>query len=60
MQGDALEAPVSFNTRALHTPLPWDAERWSVISYSAGGLLHCTPTWRQHHVDLGFRVPNVP
>ena len=25
------------NTRALHAPLPWEGERWSVIFYSAGG-----------------------
>ena len=48
------QAPVLFNTRALHAPLPWEGERWSVIFYSAGGLLHCTPTWRQQLVDLGF------
>ena len=30
-------APVLFNTRALHAPLPWEGERWSVIFYSAGG-----------------------
>ena len=53
------QAPVLFNTRALHAPLPWEGERWSVIFYSAEGLLHCTPTWRQHLVDLGFRLPNV-
>ena len=50
---------VLFNTRALHAPLPWEGERWSVIFYSAGGLLHCTPMWRQQLVDLGFRLPNV-
>ena len=54
-----LEAPVLFNTRALHAPLPWEGERWSVIFCSAGGLLHCTRTRRQQLVDLGFRVPNV-
>ena len=53
------QAPVLFNTRALHAPSPWEGERWSVIFYSARGLLHCTPTWRQRLVDLGFRVPNV-
>ena len=53
------EAPVLFNTRALHAPLPWEGDRWSVIFYSVGGLLHCTPTWRQQLVDLGFRLPNV-
>ena len=37
------DAPVSFNTRALHAPLPWEVGRWSVIFYSAGGFLHCTP-----------------
>ena len=31
------QAPVLFNTRALHAPLPWVGERWSVIFYSAGG-----------------------
>ena len=31
------EAPVLFNTRALHDPLPWEGERWSVIFYSARG-----------------------
>ena len=31
------QAPVLFNTRALHAPLPWEGERWSVIFYSAGG-----------------------
>ena len=25
------QAPVLFNTRALHAPLPWEGERWSVI-----------------------------
>ena len=34
------QAPVLFNTGALHAPLPWEVERWSVIFYSAGGLLH--------------------
>ena len=53
------QAPVWFNTRALHAPLPWEGERWSVIFYSAGRLLHCTPTWRQQLVDLSCRVPNV-
>ena len=41
------EAAVSLNYRALHAPLPWEGEQRSVIFYSAGGLLHCTPTWRQ-------------
>ena len=54
-----LEAPVLFNTRALHAPVPWEGERLSVICYSAGGLLHCTPTWPRQLVDLGFRLPNV-
>ena len=53
------EAPLLFNTRALHAPLPCEGERWSVIFYSTAGLLHCTPTPRQQLVDLGFRVPNV-
>ena len=53
------QAPVLFNTRALHAPLPWEGERWSVIFYSAGGVLHCTPLWRQQLVSMGFRVPNA-
>ena len=53
------QAPLLFNTGALHAPLPWDGERWSGIFHSEGGLLHCTPAWRQQLVDLGFRVPNV-
>ena len=53
------QAPVLFNTRALHAPLPWEGERWSVIFYSAGGVLHCTPVWRQQLVSMGFRVPNA-
>ena len=53
------EAPVLFNTRAFHAPLPWEGEPWSVIFYGARGLLHCTHTWRQQPVDLGFRLPNV-
>ena len=53
------EAPVLFNTWALHAPLPWEGEPWSVIIYSAGGLLLCTRTWRQQFVDLDFRLPNV-
>ena len=53
------QAPVLFNTRALHVPLPWEGERWIVMFYSAGGLLHCTPTWRQQLVELRFRPPNV-
>ena len=53
------QAPVLFNTGALHAPLPWEGERWSVIFYSEGWLLHRTPTWRQQLVGLGFRVPNV-
>ena len=36
------QAPVLFNTRALHAPLPWGGERWSVIFYSAGGGGCCT------------------
>ena len=40
------QAPVLFNTWALHAPLPWEGERWSGIFYSAGWLLHGTPTWR--------------
>ena len=53
------QAPVLFNTRALHAPLPWEGERWSVIFYNAGGVLHCTPLWRQQLVAMGFRVPNA-
>ena len=53
------QAPVVFNTRALHAPLPWKGERWSVSFYSAGSLLHCTPTWRRQFVDLGLRLPSV-
>ena len=53
------QAPVLFNTRALHAPLPWEGERWSVIFYSAGGVLHCTPVWRQQLVSMGFRLPNA-
>ena len=34
-------------------------ERWSVIFYSAGGVLHCTPVWRQQLLSMGFRVPNA-
>ena len=50
------QAPVLFNTRALHAPLPREGERWSVIFYSAGGVLHCTPVWRQQLLSMGFRV----
>ena len=39
--------------------MPWEGERWSVIFYSAGGVLHCTPLWRQQLVSMGFRVPNA-
>ena len=54
------QATVLSNTRALHAPLPWEGERWSVIFYSAGGgVLHCTPLWRQELVSMGFRVPNA-
>ena len=53
------QAGVLFNTRALHAPLPWEGERWSVIFYSAGGVLHCTPVWRQQLVSMGFGVPNA-
>ena len=53
------QAPVLFNTRTLHAPLPWEGERWSVIFYSARGVLYCTPTWRQQLVAMGFRVPNA-
>ena len=53
------QAPVLFNTRALHAPSPWEGERWSVIFYSARGVLHCTPTWRQQPLHVGFRVPNL-
>ena len=52
-------APLLFNTRALHAPLQWEGQRWSVIFYSARGLPHCTPTWRQQLVDLSFRLPGV-
>ena len=31
------QAPVLFNTGALHALLPWEGERWSVIFYSAWG-----------------------
>ena len=34
------QAPLLFNTRALHAPLPWEGERLSVIFYSARGF--CT------------------
>ena len=54
------QAPVLFNTGALHAPLPWEGERWSVIFYSAGGVLHFTPVWRQQLLSMGFRVPNAP
>ena len=41
LEGWACKAPpqalVLFNTRALHAPLPWEGERWSVIFYRAGG-----------------------
>ena len=54
------QAPVLFNTRALQARLPWEGERWSVIFYSAGGgVLHCTPLWRQQLVSMGSRVPNA-
>ena len=53
------QAPVLLNTGALHAPLPWEGERWSVIVYSAGGVLHCTPLWQQQLVAMGFRVPNT-
>ena len=53
------QAPALFNTRALHAPLPWEGERWSVTFYSAEGVLHCTPVWRQQLVSMGFRVPNA-
>ena len=53
------EAAVLFNTRTLHAPLPWQGERWSLIFYSACGLPHCTPTWRQQLVYLGFGLPSV-
>ena len=53
------QAPVLFITRPQHAPLPWEGERWSVICYTAGEWLHCTPRWGQQLVDLGFRVPNV-
>ena len=52
-------SPVLFNTGALHAPLPWEGERWSVIFYSAGGggVLHCTPLWRQQLVSMGLGCP---
>ena len=53
------QAPVLFNTRAPHTPLSREGERWSVFFYIARRLLHWTLTRRQQLVDLGFRVPNV-
>ena len=34
--------------------------RVEVIFYSSGGgVLHCTPLWRQQLVSMGFRVPNA-
>ena len=54
-----LHAPVLFNSRALQAPLPWEGERSSVNFYSAGGVLHCTPTWRQQLMVMGVRVPNA-
>ena len=33
----APQAPLLFNTRALHAPLPWEGERWSVIFCIWGG-----------------------
>ena len=53
------QAPVFFSTRALHAPLLLEGGRWSAIFCSAGGVLHCTPTWRQQLVDLVFRLPNA-
>ena len=32
------EAPALFNTRALHAPLPWEGERWSVIFLQCRGV----------------------
>ena len=40
------QAPVLFNTGALHAPLPWEGERWSVIFYNAGGGGCCTARLR--------------
>ena len=34
------QAPVLFNTRALHAPLPWEGERWSVIFSRGVAALH--------------------
>ena len=31
------QAPVLFNTGALHAPLPWEGERWSALFYSVWG-----------------------
>ena len=53
------QAPVLFNIRALHAPLPWEGERWGVIFYIARGLPHCTPTWRRAPLNLGFSLPSV-
>ena len=38
------EALGLFNTCALHAPLPWQGQRWSVIFYYAGGMPHCDQT----------------
>ena len=53
------QAPVLFNSGALHAPLAWEGQRWSVIFYSAGVVVHCMPTWRQQLVPMGCRVPNA-
>ena len=40
------QAPVLFNTRALHALLPWEGERWSANFYSAGRGGCCTARLR--------------
>ena len=45
-----------FNTRPLHGPMPWQAHKWSVIFYTAGGLPQSPP----HLVEVvvqGFKLP---
>ena len=54
--------PNPSNFRATHmaaatlrpalTPLVADLNGY----YSAGGVLHCTPVWRQQLLSMGFRV----
>ena len=29
------------------------------LQCGGGGVLHCTPLWRQQLVAMGFRVPNA-